>query len=75
MRRIANGGHHRPASCAGRGGGGGAANAAATYPSAAIIVPYRDRELNLRTFVTYLHSFLLRQGDIEYKIYLITQVC
>ncbi|XP_074646690.1 beta-1,4-N-acetylgalactosaminyltransferase bre-4-like [Tubulanus polymorphus] len=38
----------------------------------AIIVPYRNRELNLRTFLNHMHPFLLRQ-PIDYRIFVIEQ--
>ncbi|XP_074646912.1 beta-1,4-N-acetylgalactosaminyltransferase bre-4-like [Tubulanus polymorphus] len=39
----------------------------------AIIVPYRNRELNLRTFLNHMHPFLLRQ-PIDYRIFVIEQI-
>lgn len=39
----------------------------------AIIIPYRDREEHLRTFLFNLHPFLMRQ-QINYGIYVIEQV-
>ncbi len=36
----------------------------------AIIVPYRDREINLNLFLLHLHQFLNRQ-NVYYAIYLI----
>jgi hypothetical protein len=40
----------------------------------AIIVPYRDREDHLRTFLLNIHRFLQRQQN-EYGIYIVEQVC
>ena len=59
---VANGGSYSPASC-GR------------TPStrSAILIPYRNRSENLRIFLGYMHPFLQRQ-DVEYKIYVISQV-
>lgn len=37
-----------------------------------ILVPYRDRASNLIRFLSYMHSFLQRQG-IEYQIFIISQ--
>ena len=39
----------------------------------AIIVPYRDREKNLKLFLNHLHPFLMRQ-QIDYGIFLIEPV-
>ena len=39
----------------------------------AIIVPYRDREDHLRTFLLNIHRFLQRQQN-EYGIYIVEQV-
>lgn len=38
----------------------------------AIIIPYRDREINLSYFIRYIHPFLQTQ-KIHYRIYLIEQ--
>lgn len=38
----------------------------------AIIIPYRDREINLSYFIRYIHPFLQAQ-KIHYKIYLVEQ--
>lgn len=38
----------------------------------AIIVPYRDREEHLRTFLNHMHSFLPRQ-QIDYGIFIVEQ--
>ena len=38
----------------------------------AIIVPYRDREDHLRTFLLNLHNFLPRQ-QLDYGIYIVEQ--
>jgi len=38
----------------------------------AIIVPYRNREEHLRTFLHHIHPFLQRQ-QIEYGIFIIQQ--
>lgn len=40
--------------------------------SSAIIVPYRDREAQLRIFLNFIHHFLQRQ-KIHYKIYIVDQ--
>ena len=37
----------------------------------AIIVPYRDRPKNLKIFARYMHEFLIRQGRVNYGIYLV----
>jgi hypothetical protein len=38
-------------------------------------VPYRDREINLQIFLTYIHQYLSKKVDnIEYGIYLIEPV-
>ena len=39
----------------------------------AIVIPYREREENLKSFLAWMHPFLQRQ-DIEYKIYMVSQV-
>ncbi len=39
----------------------------------AVLVPYRDREWNVRPFLAYMHPMLARQC-IEYQIFFITQV-
>lgn len=41
--------------------------------STAIIVPYRDRAEQLKSFITYIHNFL-RLQQIHYRIFLIEQV-
>ena len=38
----------------------------------AIIVPYRDRELHLRTFLLNIHSFLSRQM-LDYGVFIVEQ--
>lgn len=38
----------------------------------AIIVPYRDREEHLRTFLNHMHGFLPRQ-QIDYGIFIVEQ--
>ncbi|KAI8518523.1 Beta-1,4-galactosyltransferase 3 [Branchiostoma belcheri] len=43
-----------------------------TSEKIAILVPYRDREEHLRTFLSYIHPFLQRQGR-HYGIYVIEQ--
>mgnify|MGYP002717197716 FL=1 len=40
----------------------------------AIIVPYRDREFHLRTFLLNIHPMLMRQ-NIDYGVYIVEQVC
>jgi hypothetical protein len=37
----------------------------------AIIVPYRDRLKNLKIFTHYIHEFLVKQGLVNYGIYLV----
>ena len=39
----------------------------------AIIVPYRDREMNLKRFLVHMHPILARQ-ELSYGIYLIEPV-
>ncbi|KRZ22059.1 Beta-1,4-N-acetylgalactosaminyltransferase bre-4 [Trichinella pseudospiralis] len=39
----------------------------------AIIIPYRDRDLHLRTFLLNIHSFLMRQ-KLHYQIFVVEQV-
>lgn len=39
----------------------------------AIIVPYRDRDEHLRTFLYNIHPMLMRQ-NIEYGIFIVEQV-
>jgi len=39
----------------------------------AIIVPYREREEQLNIFLGHLHPFIIKQGFIHYKIYIINQ--
>ena len=39
----------------------------------AVIVPYRDREEHLKTFLDYMHPFLQRQ-PIQYIIYVVEMV-
>ncbi|XP_066293590.1 beta-1,4-galactosyltransferase 2-like [Branchiostoma lanceolatum] len=43
-----------------------------TSEKIAILVPYRDREEHLKTFLSYIHPFLQRQGR-QYGIYVIEQ--
>lgn len=40
--------------------------------STAIIVPYRDRDKQLKDFLTYIHLFLGKQ-NIHYRIYIVEQ--
>lgn len=40
----------------------------------AIIVPYRDRKIQLKIFLRYMESFLFKQGN-NIRIYIIEQVC
>lgn len=40
--------------------------------STAIIIPYRNREIQLKRFITYIHHFL-RQQHIHYRIFLVEQ--
>lgn len=37
----------------------------------AIIVPYRNRVKNLKTFIRYMHIYLTSQGLVNYGIYLV----
>jgi hypothetical protein len=37
----------------------------------AIIVPYRNRELNLKIFLNYIHQFLRKQNNNNYDIFII----
>lgn len=37
----------------------------------AIIVPYRNRELNLKIFLNYIHEFLRKQNNNNYDIFII----
>ena len=39
----------------------------------ALVVPMRDREDQLQTFLAHIHPFLQRQ-NIEYQIFVVTQV-
>ncbi|KRX24315.1 putative ribosomal RNA methyltransferase NOP2 [Trichinella nelsoni] len=39
----------------------------------AVIIPYRDRDLHLRTFLLNIHSFLMRQ-KLHYQIFVVEQV-
>ncbi|XP_063365890.1 beta-1,4-N-acetylgalactosaminyltransferase bre-4-like [Cydia amplana] len=47
-------------------------NVTTTWYKVAIIVPYRDRQKHLATFIKYMHSFLMKQ-QIEYGIFIIEQ--
>ena len=38
----------------------------------ALIVPYRDRDIHLRTFLNHMHSFLPRQ-QLDYAIFIVEQ--
>lgn len=40
--------------------------------SAAIIIPYRKREEQLKMFITYMHNFLRKQ-NIHYRIFIVQQ--
>lgn len=60
MPHIEAGGHFRPSECRAR-------------DRVAIIVPYRDREQHLRSFLHNLHPILSRQ-QIDYAIFVIEQV-
>ncbi len=53
------GGHFKPKNCL-------------PQDKVAIVVPYRDREEHLRSFLQHLHPVLMRQG-IEYQIFLVEQ--
>ena len=39
----------------------------------AIIIPYRNRESQLKIFLNYIHPILQRQ-QLEYQIYIVNQV-
>lgn len=54
------GGRYRPADCT-------------PQYKVAIIVPYRDRDEHLRTFLFNIHPMLMRQ-NIEYGIFIVEQV-
>ncbi|XP_061175570.1 beta-1,4-galactosyltransferase 3-like [Saccostrea echinata] len=51
------GGRHRPEDCTAR-------------QKVAIIVPYRDRDINLRIFLNHMHAFLMKQ-QLDYRIYVV----
>ena len=55
-----NGGHFKPSHCEARA-------------AVAVIIPYRDREEHLKTFLDYIHPFLQKQV-IEYVIYVVELV-
>ena len=40
----------------------------------AIIVPYRQREEQLSVFLAHIHPFIMKQGFIHYRIYIVNQV-
>jgi len=40
----------------------------------ALVVPYRDRDTHLRTFLRHIHPFLQKQ-QLHYGIYVVEQVC
>ncbi|KAL5010287.1 hypothetical protein ScPMuIL_012592 [Solemya velum] len=54
---VETGGRHRPANCS-------------TPHRVAIIVPYRDREIHLKIFLTNLHIFLQEQ-NIDYGLFVV----
>ena len=54
------GGRHRPRECLSRN-------------RVAIIVPYRDRERNLRTYLYNIHPILKRQ-QLDYGVYIVEQI-
>ena len=56
---LSSGGRFKPKQCAAR-------------HRVAIIVPYRDREEHLRTFLLHMHSFLPRQ-QLDYGIFIVEQ--
>ena len=56
---LGQGGHFKPKQCTAR-------------HRVAIIVPYRDREEHLRTFLFHMHSFLPRQ-QLDYAIFVVEQ--
>ncbi|XP_013173059.1 PREDICTED: beta-1,4-N-acetylgalactosaminyltransferase bre-4-like [Papilio xuthus] len=58
--RIKEGGEYAPPECK-------------ALFSSAIIVPYRDRAEQLRSFLVYMHSFLRRQ-HVHYRIYIVEQL-
>ena len=57
---IKPGGHWTPAECTAR-------------HRVAIIIPYRDRDMQLRIFLHFMHPFLQKQ-QLDYRIYLIEPV-
>lgn len=59
-KHVEFGGRHRPLNCL-------------TPHRVAIIVPYRDREIHLKIFLTNLHIFLQKQ-DIDYGLFLVELV-
>jgi beta-1,4-galactosyltransferase 1 len=54
---IEPGGHWRPKNCTAKN-------------RVAIIIPYRDRENDLKIFLRHMHPFLIRQ-QLDYSIYLV----
>jgi hypothetical protein len=58
--RVEHGGRYRPRECVAR-------------HKVAVIVPYRDREQHLRSFLYNLHPMLQRQ-QLDYGIYIIVQI-
>ena len=57
---IRLGGHWSPSHCTSR-------------HRVAIIIPYRNREMQLRIFLNFMHSFLQKQ-QLDYQIFLIEPV-
>lgn len=39
----------------------------------AVVVPYRERDLHLRAFLSHIHPFLQKQ-QLNYTIYIVEQV-
>ena len=56
---LEDGGRYKPSQCIAR-------------HRVAIIVPFRDREEHLRTFLFHMHSFLPRQ-QVDYGIFIVEQ--
>ena len=57
--RLGPGGHFKPGGCV-------------ASTRVAILIPYRERESHLATFIKYMHPFLMRH-NIEYAILVVNQ--
>ena len=57
---VLSGGHYRPPECQAR-------------HKVAIIIPYRNREWQLKIFIHYMHP-LLRRQELDFAIYVVNQV-